>query len=71
MHNLNENNNYPMGFGINKVKSNLIENYNPSRSSKNIFDFEKKLPFVYSFMDKKIEINDNERTERIGKLYFK
>ena len=71
MHNLNENNNYLMGGGLNKAKSNLIENFNPSRSSKNIFDFDKKLPFLYSSLDKKMEINDIERTDRIGKIYFK
>ena len=71
MHNLNENNNYLMVGGINKAKNNLIENFNPSRSSKNIFDFDKKLPFLYSSLDKKMEINDIERTDRIGKIYFK
>ena len=74
MRNLNENNNnYMIGdnnnnhhnnnYSLNKTKSNSIYSINSSRSSKNIMDFEKRLPFLNLSVNKKNELDNNGRSD--------
>ena len=65
MYNLNENN-YSLKNEINKAKNKLFENFNSSRSSKNMLNYDKKLPFL-NLSNKKIDIDNNERND----IYFK
>ena len=65
MYNLNENN-YSLKNEINKAKNKLFENFNSSRSSKNMLNYDKKLPFL-NLSSKKIDIDNNERND----IYFK
>ena len=65
MYNLNENN-YSLKNEINKAKNKLFENFNSSRSSKNMLNYDKKLPFL-NLSNKKIGIDNNERND----IYFK
>ena len=65
MYNLNENN-YSLKNEINKAKNKLFENFNSSRSSKNMLNYDKKLPFL-NLSNKKIGIDNDERND----IYFK
>ena len=65
MYNLNENNN-SLKNEINKAKNKLFENFNSSRSSKNMLNYDKKLPFL-NLSNKKIGIDNDERND----IYFK
>ena len=61
MYNLNENN-YSLKNEINKAKNKLFENFNSSRSSKNMLNYDKKLPFL-NLSNKKIGIDNDERND--------
>lgn len=65
MYNLNEKN-YSLKNEINKAKNKLFENFNSSRSSKNMLNYDKKLPFL-NLSNKKIGIDNDERND----IYFK
>ena len=65
MYNLNENN-YLIKNEIHKAKNKLFENFNSSRSSKNILNYDKKLPFL-NLSNKKIDMDNNEGND----IYFK
>ena len=53
--NINNNNNLSLG----KSKSNSIYSINPSRSSKNIMSFDKRLPFLNLSLGKKNDLESN------------